>query len=363
MEFVKLNSICSLKQWQTIPTKELKGEGYPVYGANGIIGYSDKYNHDTPTIMICCRGATCGSINVSNGRCYINGNAMALDNLSKDFDINFVTYYLKNYDFSNIITGAAQPQITQIGLDKVIIPHIPLQKQLKMVDILSKIDNNLQIKQNQLNYLDNLIKSRFIEMFGQVETRKTLDTLTTKITDGSHNPPKGVEKSDYIMLSSQNVYDSLILDDVRFLSEEDFMKENKRTDIHDGDVLITIVGRVGRTYVVKNNAKYFFQRSVGVIKPIPNILDGIFLSTYVQTEEAINQIDVGAHGSSQRGIYLNDLKKLLIPVVDFGKQKEFASFVEQIDKSKFISYSRYFLCEILTLFSSTIAYSRVVSIF
>ena len=200
-------------------------------------------------------------------------------------------------------------------------------------------------------------------MFGQVETRKTLDTLTTKITDGSHNPPKGVEKSDYIMLSSQNVYDSLILDDVRFLSEEDFMKENKRTDIHDGDVLITIVGTVGRTYVVKNNEKYVFQRSVGVIKPIPNILDGIFLSTYLQTEEAINQIDVGAHGSSQKGIYLNDLKKLLIPVVDFGKQKEFASFVEQIDKSKFICYSRYFLCEILTLFSSTIAYSRVVSIF
>ena len=162
MEFVKLNSICSLKQWKTIPTKELKSEGYPVYGANGIIGYSDKYNHDIPTIMICCRGATCGSINISNGKCYINGNAMALDNLSKDFDIDFVTYYLKNYDFSSIITGAAQPQITQIGLDKVVIPHLPLQEQLEIVDILSKIDNNLQIKQNQLNHLDNLVKSRFI---------------------------------------------------------------------------------------------------------------------------------------------------------------------------------------------------------
>ena len=162
MEFVKLNTICNFKQWQTIPTKSLKNDGYPVYGANGIIGYTDKYNHEYPTIMICCRGATCGAINVSNGKCYINGNAMAMDNLSADYDIDFVTFYLKNYDFSSIITGAAQPQITQIGLDKVLIPKLPIDKQRTIAKNLSLYDNAIKINEKQLNLLDELIKSRFV---------------------------------------------------------------------------------------------------------------------------------------------------------------------------------------------------------
>ena len=177
-------------------------------------------------------------------------------------------------------------------------------------------------------------------MFSEVSNKQKLSTLTTRITDGSHNPPKEIEKSNYLMLSSQNVYDELVLNDVRYLSKEDFNSENKRTDIQNGDVLLTIVGTVGRTYVVKNDEKYVFQRSVAVIKPIDGVLNGVYLSAYLKTEEAINQLEAGAHGSSQKGIYLNDLKKLIIPVADFSKQLAFKSFVEQVNKSKFIVQER-----------------------
>ena len=173
-------------------------------------------------------------------------------------------------------------------------------------------------------------------MFSNVQTTKTLEELTTKITDGSHLPPKGIEKSDYLMLSSQNVYDELNLSDVRHLTKEDFEKENKRTNIQKGDVLLTIVGTIGRTYVVKDSDKYVFQRSVGVIKPIEGVLNGTYLSEYLKTPEAINQLESGGHGSSQKGIYLKDLKQLLIPLADFSNQLEFESYVELIDKSKFI---------------------------
>ena len=85
---MKLPDICTLKQWKTISKKELLDKGYPVYGANGIIGYYDRFNHDKPTLMIGCRG-TCGQIHLSEGKAYINGNAMCLDNLSSDFDTNY----------------------------------------------------------------------------------------------------------------------------------------------------------------------------------------------------------------------------------------------------------------------------------
>lgn len=126
----KLTDVCSPKQWKTIASKDLTEDGYPVYGANGVIGYSDKYNHVEPTVLITCRGATCGSINVSEPYSYINGNAMCLDNLSAELNYKYVEYYLRYYDFAGIITGSAQPQITIEGLRlvDVTIPEIDEQK-------------------------------------------------------------------------------------------------------------------------------------------------------------------------------------------------------------------------------------------
>lgn len=91
----KLFDICRPKQWKTISSASLKEVGYPVYGANGIIGFNDNYNHEKPTILITCRGATCGTINVSQPFSYINGNAMALDDLDETTaNINYLAYYL-----------------------------------------------------------------------------------------------------------------------------------------------------------------------------------------------------------------------------------------------------------------------------
>ena len=161
---MKLPDICTLKQWKTLSKKELLDKGYPVYGANGIIGYYDKFNHDKPTLMIGCRG-TCGQIHLSEGKAYINGNAMCLDNLSSDFDINYVRFFLEHYDFSKIITGTAQPQITQEGLKKVLIEKIPLNEQKNISSQLTKIKKLIKDEKQCILELDNLIKSRFNEMF------------------------------------------------------------------------------------------------------------------------------------------------------------------------------------------------------
>ncbi len=78
---VKLGEVCSPKQHKTIPIKELRSHGYPVFGANGQIGFYHEFTHEKPTIAITCRGATCGTINITPANSYITGNAMALDDL------------------------------------------------------------------------------------------------------------------------------------------------------------------------------------------------------------------------------------------------------------------------------------------
>lgn len=93
--------------------------------------------------------------------------------------------------------------------------------------------------------------------------------ICTFVTDGSHNPPQGIEKSEYMMLSSKNIFDDEItFDEPRFLSQKDFEREHKRTKIVVGDVLLTIVGTVGRTAVVDEDMPTFaLQRSVAVLHP------------------------------------------------------------------------------------------------
>lgn len=132
-----LTDICSPKQWATVATKDFTEAGYPVYGANGLIGYYTEYNHEHPTIMIACRGATCGSINVSSGKAYINGNAMCLDNVSERVNLRFLEYALRYYDFTNVITGSAQPQITANNLTqvKLLIPSIEVQIRFETLSI------------------------------------------------------------------------------------------------------------------------------------------------------------------------------------------------------------------------------------
>lgn len=167
MEWKNIDEICQPKQWKTLGINKLKEEGYPVYGANGIIGYFDEYNHEKDTLMITCRGATCGSINLSIGKSYINGNAMALDDLkNEEVNIKYLYYYLLQYDFKNIISGSAQPQITRTNLNNLKIPVPSLSVQKQIVDILDKAQELIDNRKRQIEYLDDLIESVFYEMFG-----------------------------------------------------------------------------------------------------------------------------------------------------------------------------------------------------
>ena len=91
---IKLTDICTPKQWKTISTEELLAEGYPVYGANGIIGYYDEYNDENSVVTITCRGATSGTVNITIPKSYINGNAMCLDNLSPEILLKYLYYWI-----------------------------------------------------------------------------------------------------------------------------------------------------------------------------------------------------------------------------------------------------------------------------
>jgi len=142
-------------------------DGYPVYGANGKIGFYSEYTHEFPTLMITCRGATCGNVHISEPKSYINGNAMALDEL--DFnraDLKYLYYFFLSRGFEDVISGSAQPQITGQGLTKVEIPLPPLPEQKRIAAILDKADAIRRKRQQAIQLADDFLRAVFLDMFG-----------------------------------------------------------------------------------------------------------------------------------------------------------------------------------------------------
>jgi len=113
-----LGDTCEMYQPKTISGKEMDADGaYPVFGANGVIGRYQQFNHEEPQLLITCRGATCGSVNMSVPRSWITGNAMVVRPKNGSINLRFLEYLFRGgIDLSKAITGAAQPQITRTNL-------------------------------------------------------------------------------------------------------------------------------------------------------------------------------------------------------------------------------------------------------
>jgi type I restriction enzyme, S subunit len=156
-----------------------------------------------------------------------------------------------------------------------------------------------------------------------------LGDVCLKITDGSHNPPKGINVSEHFMLSSKNVFDDKInFDKPRYLSKKDFETENKRTNVTPNDVLLTIVGTIGRSAVVPEGLpKFTLQRSVAVLKPDKSLLDSRFLMLSLQS--ILEVLTDGARGVAQKGIYLKALRELSISLPSLPEQKRIVAILDE----------------------------------
>ena len=159
-----------------------------------------------------------------------------------------------------------------------------------------------------------------------------LSDICSGITDGSHNPPAGISKSNYLMLSSKNVFDDEItFDDPRYLSEEQYVAEHKRTGIMAGDVLMTIVGTVGRTAVVSDGMPPItLQRSVAVLHPLKDVCLNRYLMYVLRSKR--NVFESEAHGVAQKGIYLKQLSSIVVEVPEVERQKKVVQILDQVQQ-------------------------------
>jgi type I restriction enzyme S subunit len=220
----------------------------------------------------------------------------------------------------------------------IVVPELPEQERIVEIleDHLSRLDAALadvkQAKLKSAQFRRSLLHTAFAGTLSMTVPggwkSKTLDEITSFISDGSHNPPKGIDYSEYLMLSSRDIQDGYIeIDRPRFLSKEDFDKENTRTRVQRNDVLLTSVGTIGRAAVYSGTPeKVTFQRSVTVIRPTPEDLIPKFLMYWLLSAKEI--LVKESRGVAQQGIYLNQVRKLTVPVPTLPEQERIVKILE-----------------------------------
>lgn len=147
----------------------------------------------------------------------------------------------------------------------------------------------------------------------------SLNSISQKITDGSHNPPPNAGVGIQI-ISAKNIIDGKIDFSLsqRFLTKKDFLKEDSRTEIRAGDILLSIVGSIGKVALAPKNIDFTAQRSVSVIKTL--FLDNTFLSLVFSSPYFQTTLIKKSSGTAQKGIYLGELKQILIPLPPINEQ-------------------------------------------
>jgi len=271
------------------------------------------------------------------GEAYLNSFCFGFRLYNKnEFDPAFVSYLFRSDNLRKRISLFAQGSTRynlpkQQMFEKLYISYPEsIEEQCRIASILSSADKAIASSEALIEKYRQIKQGLLTDLLTPKEgwKKETLKNCVSKITDGCHNKPKSVERSSFVMLSSQNIQDNkLDLKDVTYLTEEDFERENIRTNVKAGDVLLTIVGTVGRTYLVKrNDPRFTLQRSVAVLSPNNQLIESEFLLYYLNY--SVELIENEAHGCAQKGIYLKQLGDVPISYpTDKIEQKHIASIL------------------------------------
>jgi len=175
----KLIDMFEIYQPQTIAKSLMSNDGeFIVFGANGPIGRYHEFNHEEPEVVVTCRGATCGTINMTPPKTWITGNAMVVSPKTSGVSKDFLYWALvAGVDIQSVISGSAQPQITREGLAPVKIKIPPLSRQEEIVDLISGFELTISHLEGSLN-----------------KTKTLRSGLLSDLLSGEHEIPASYDK-------------------------------------------------------------------------------------------------------------------------------------------------------------------------
>lgn len=366
MEKVKLNELCDINIGKT-PSRSKKqfwGQGYNWLAISDL---KEKFITDTKeeitelaikdcNMKLVPKNTVVMSFKLSIGKTAILKKDMYTNEAIANFQIKdnnkiipeYLYYAIKTLDFTNTDRAVMGATLNKSKLNEIVIPYCDLNKQIKIVDTLDKAQHLIDLKMEQLELLDELVKSRFVEMFGD-PIKNSKGWKCPKIEDVVANEKNAIKagpfgsalKKEYYVDSGYKIYgqEQVIREDVDFgdyyITQEKY-KELENCAIKSNDVLISLVGTYGKLLIIPEEFK------AGIINPRlmkitfdKSKINTIYFKYFFQSESLKNKLSNNTHGGTMPILNVGIVRNIYIPLPPIELQNQFADFVTQVDKLKF----------------------------
>lgn len=229
---------------------------------------------------------------------------------------------------------------------KIEVPSLDVQN--KVVVILDRVQKIIDMRNNELASLDDLIKARFVEMFGDPVSnplgweKKMLKTVCVKLNDGTHFSPESFEEGEYKYVTAKNIKESgFDFTNITYVSEAVHRPIYERCNPELGDVLYIKDGvTTGIAMVNTLNEEFTLLSSVALLKQNRKIMDGYFLAAVLNNENMYSNIRSNMGGAAITRLTIAKLNMIQIIVPPLKLQQQFANFVHQVDKSKVVDIDK-----------------------
>ena len=267
--------------------------------------------------------------------------------------IRYFMYYLKSQHFKGqlfrYITGSAQLNYGPSHLKKMVMPLIDLVKQDEIIACMDKIQSIIEMRQQELDELDNLVKARFVEMFGEpldgtakYPIHQVGEIANLVDPQPSHRtPPIDEDGIPYVSIKDCDYKTGKInFESARKVSRKVLEEHLNRYTLHDGDFVIGKIGTIGNPVFVPVSDDYTLSANVILVQPNSELVSPYFLKFSFESDYIERQFIEAKNSTSQAAFGIQKVRMINVMNPDLSVQREFEAFAKQIDKSKVISNTK-----------------------
>lgn len=322
----KLGEVCLLKAGKFVSANDISPEYnkglYPCFGGNGIRGYVADYTHDGEFPLIGRQGALCGNVNLASGKFHATEHAVVVQP-KIEMNVHWLYYALNAMNLGQYATGAAQPGLAVSKLETLSIEIPNISEQNKIAQTLYKVEQLVNFRKQQLAKLDELVKARFVEMFGDLVSnpmgwkRVRFDSISENL-DSKRVPVTESDRKDgvYPYYGASGIVDWI----------NDY--------IFDEDILL--VSEDGANLLMRSTPIAFSVSGKSWVNNHAHVVRFHDFATQKFIEVYFSLIDISEYitGTAQPKLNQAKLNTMLFCWPPLSLQKQFAAFVERVDQQK-----------------------------
>ena len=347
--YKKLEDVCEILDSRRVPitAKDRKAGTYPYYGANGLQDYVADYIFDDELVLLAEDGGNFGSkerpiaYRVS-GKCWVNNHAHVLK-AKPNMHVDYLCYALMFYDTEGLVNGATRQKLTQAAMRQMVIPYRDMTEQLQIIKKISQIVRSIEKRKEELQLLDQLVKSRFIELFGEpLSNQKGWQTMS--IVEAAPIKSQRGNLADEVWLLNLDAVEAQT-GTVLFKHRVQSGEINASTVYFTAESVLYSKLRPYLNKVVMPDEDGVATSEMIPMCPLADRLNRAYLCYWLRSDAFVRHISEKVAGTKMPRVSMDYFRSLAIEMPPLELQEQFAAFVEQTDKSKYYSSLSFRYCQ------------------